>query len=105
MVNVESKAVRDSETVEKNKLEMSLTRREYQQNPDILFARLNEALPQNKWATLQWTCGQVESAVRELFPPYYISVTCEEAKKELRDVTRSVLISTITTFRWGLCPR
>lgn len=91
VVNVKSKAVRDSETVKNTKLTMSLTRREYQKDPDILFTRLNEALPREKWAKLQWATGEVRCALPQLFPPYYISVQGENTKNELRDVTRSLL--------------
>ena len=91
LVNVNSKKVGRSETGEEKKLEISLTRRAYQENENILFVLLNKALPQDKWARLQWTRGPVESAFPQLFTPYYISVTCKEAKQELRKVTRSIL--------------
>ena len=91
LVNVNSKKVGHSETGEEKKLKITLTRRAYRENENILFALLNQVLPQDKWARLQWTRGPVESAFPLLFPPNNISVEYEAAKRELRHLTRSML--------------
>ncbi len=91
MVNVNLNTMGEYQAGEEKKLKMSLTRCAYRENENILFALLNQALPQDKWAILKWNPNPVESAFPTLFAHNSISVNYEDAQKALQNITRSML--------------
>ena len=49
-------------------LECSVTRRDYRDNPDVLFALLSKALPNAEWARVEWIRGRVERVTPVVWP-------------------------------------
>ena len=71
-------------------IECSVTRRDYRDNPDVLFAPLSKALPNAKWAGVKWMRGRVER-VCPLVWPVPVSVEPDQAMVEMREIVRVML--------------
>jgi hypothetical protein len=95
VVHVNWQTVRDSTTGEETRfwhspLECSVTRRDYRDNPDVLFALLSKALPNAEWAGWKWMRGHVER-VSPLVWPVPGSVEPDQARVEMREIVRVML--------------
>jgi hypothetical protein len=71
-------------------LHYSVTRRDYRDNPDVLFTLLCRALPNAQWARAEWTRGRVEFA-NPLVWPFAFPVQADLARAEIRNTARFML--------------
>ena len=95
LVHVNWQTVRDPATGLETRfwhtpLHCSVTRRDYRDNPDVLFTLLSRALPNAEWARLEWIRGRVERA-NPLVWPFALPVQPDLARAEIRNCARFML--------------
>jgi hypothetical protein len=101
LVHVNWQTVRDPATGLERRfwhtpLHCSVTRRDYRDNPDVLFTLLSRALPNAEWARVEWIRGRVEGA-NPLVWPVGVPVAPDLARPHLRDKKPS---TAICSRRW-----
>jgi hypothetical protein len=95
LVHVNWQTVRDPATGLETRfwhgpLHCSVTRRDYRDNPDVLFTLLCRALPNAQWARAEWTRGRVEFA-NPLVWPFAFPVQADLARAQVRGIARLML--------------
>jgi len=101
VVHVNWQTVRDSTTDDSttgeemrfwhSPLECSVTRRDYRDNPDVLFALLSKALPNAEWARVEWIRGPVERVRVSHIWPIAFRVEPDLARADIRNTVRFML--------------